>query len=90
LKNFWSIAMNFSEKVESFLLLLLEPLGLAWWIEVSTDHPCCTYFFGPFATAKNAKLAQFGYLEDLAQEGSQINSVEVRQCHPRLLTSVGD
>ncbi|HEY9640952.1 MAG TPA: DUF1816 domain-containing protein [Coleofasciculaceae cyanobacterium] len=82
--------MNFSEKFETLLLPLLEPLGLAWWVEVNTAQPCCTYYFGPFATAKNAKLAQFGYLEDLAQEGSQINSVEVRQCQPKALTIASD
>ena len=43
----------------------------SWWIEISTDSPKCTYYFGPFNTEAEALAAQAGYMQDLAQEGAQ-------------------
>jgi len=60
--------MNLSETAQEFFTSVLEKLGLAWWVEVVTEQPNCTYYFGPFASAKEAKLAQPGYIEDLLEE----------------------
>lgn len=65
---------------------LLNTFGLAWWVKISTDRPQCTYYFGPFLTAQEAKTAQGGYVEDLEGEGAQGMSVEVLRCKPSSLT----
>jgi Domain of unknown function (DUF1816) len=57
-----------------------------WWVEVRTDIPCCTYYFGPFNRAREAKLAQAGYIDDLVQEKAFGITVEIKQCQPELLT----
>ncbi|WAL59550.1 DUF1816 domain-containing protein [Thermocoleostomius sinensis] len=69
-------------------ITILESLGLAWWVEVVTESPKCTYYFGPFATAKDAKAAQFGYVEDLELEGAKGIKVEIKRCKPTRLTIV--
>ncbi|MEI6064995.1 MAG: DUF1816 domain-containing protein, partial [Pseudanabaena sp. ELA748] len=33
---------------------VLEKLGLAVWVEIVTDAPRCTYYFGPFISEANA------------------------------------
>ncbi|AFY88292.1 MAG: hypothetical protein CLLPBCKN_001667 [Chroococcidiopsis cubana SAG 39.79] len=68
----------------------LEQQNLEWWAEIVTDRPLCTYYFGPFATAKTAKLAQLAHIEDFEQEGSKIVFVAVRRCQSQLLTSFED
>lgn len=65
----------------------LEQQNLAWWVEIVTDRPPCTHYFGPFATARTAKLAQIARMEDFEQEGSKIVFVAVRRCQSQLLTS---
>lgn len=65
---------------------ILEFLGLAWWVEVKTESPECTYYFGPFATVKDAKVAQSGYIEDLELEGARGIKVEIKRCKPASLT----
>ena len=60
--------MNLSETAKEFFLSILEKMGLAWWLEVVTEQPKCTYYFGPFVSAKEAELAQPGYIEDLHHE----------------------
>ncbi|MBF2080518.1 MAG: DUF1816 domain-containing protein [Synechococcales cyanobacterium T60_A2020_003] len=63
-------------------LSLLELLGKAWWIEVTTDSPRCSYFFGPFASKQEAEAAQSGFVEDLKGEGATNIRVQIRQCKP--------
>lgn len=58
----------------------------AWWVKVDTADPQCTYYFGPFASTKEAELSQPGYLEDLAQEGAQGIAVQIERCQPSNLT----
>jgi hypothetical protein len=59
----------------------------AWWIEIFTVQPKCTYYFGPFATAYEAKVASTGFLEDLESECAQGIKVKIdRHCQPDLLT----
>lgn len=65
---------------------ILESLGLVAWIEVTTESPRCTYYFGPFATFREAEAAKGGYLEDLAQEGAQGIKAAVLRCKPNSLT----
>jgi Domain of unknown function (DUF1816) len=43
----------------------LNAYGQAWWIEIFTAQPKCTYYFGPFAGAEEAYLASKGFVEDL-------------------------
>ena len=81
------ITRKFLEQIENCFTDLCEQLGIAWWVKVVTDNPGCTYYFGPFASAKEAKLYQPGYIEDLVQEEAQIIAVDVKRCAPKRLTS---
>lgn len=64
----------------------LQFLGLAFWVEIVTDDPQCTYYFGPFSSKQEAESAQGGYIEDLENEGAQGISVNVMRCKPTNLT----
>jgi hypothetical protein len=68
------------------LIKVLHFLGLAFWVEIVTDSPRCTYYFGPFTTDKEAYAAKVGYVEDLENEGAQGISVSVKRCKPTDLT----
>lgn len=65
-------------------------LGMAWWIEVVTAQPYCTYYFGPFASAHEAELSQAGYLKDLEQEGAKGITAQIKWCKPSKLTIAED
>ena len=65
---------------------LLNALGLAWWVEITTDSPRCLYYFGPFMSVGEAKAHQGGYVQDLEQEGAQNIVVKVKRCKPTSLT----
>lgn len=65
---------------------ILESLGLAWWVEITTDSPRCIYYFGPFANDIEAEAAKGGYIEDLEKEGAQNIRVQVKRCRPTNLT----
>lgn len=78
--------MKLATKIEDIFTGYLEKLELAWWIEIVTQEPACTYYFGPFISAKEAKLSQAGYIEDLEQEKAQGISVQIKQCQPLELT----
>lgn len=72
--------------MEEILLNVLEFLGLAWWIEIITETPSCTYYFGPFVSAKEAAAEKAGYIEDLEQEGAKGIRIVVKRCKPVQLT----
>lgn len=72
------------------LLSVLEFLGLAWWVEIVTESPSCTYYFGPFGSAKEAEAEKAGYIEDLEQEGAKGIKVTVKRCRPAQLTVFDD
>ncbi|MBE9167960.1 DUF1816 domain-containing protein [Pleurocapsales cyanobacterium LEGE 06147] len=75
---------NFQEtSVKSFIL---EQPKLAWWVEIKTTKPRCTYYFGPFASAKEAHLYHYGYVEDLMEEKAHGISVEIKHLQPQSLT----
>ena len=76
--------------IKEILTSTLQNLGLAWWVEVKTQNPRCTYYFGPFINATDAKTAMKGYVEDLEAEGAQGIFVEVKRCKPNHLTVADD
>jgi hypothetical protein len=69
---------------------LFHNLGLAWWVEIVTQNPRCTYYFGPFLSSTDAKSAIKGYVEDLEQEGAQGIIINVKRCKPNALTISDD
>jgi Domain of unknown function (DUF1816) len=59
----------------------------AWWIEIFTEQPKCTYYFGPFAGAWEAEIASKGFVEDLESEFAQGIKTKIdRHSQPNLLT----
>jgi len=59
---------------------------LAWWVRINTAQPHCTYYFGPFTSAREAEIAQPGYVEDLEREGARQITAQVEWCQPKELT----
>lgn len=74
--------------MKEVLIKLADALGWAYWIEIETQKPSCTYYFGPFLSVKEAKDAQSGYIEDLTQEKASGIKVEIKRCKPSELTIV--
>lgn len=83
MKNIW-------QDIKEILTNFFQSLGWAWWIEISTQNPRCTYYFGPFLSTKEARTAINGYLEDLEQEGATGIKVAVKRCKPADLTIAED
>ncbi len=63
-----------------------EQLEFAWWVEIVTEQPSCTYYFGPFVSTQEAQWFLPGYVEDLEQEGHQKIRPQIKQCQPKNLT----
>ena len=84
------IMSKFLENTEEFFTSYLEMTGKAWWVEIITKKPDCTYYFGPFGSHREAQLSQLGYIEDLEQERPQLIAIEIKQCHPTELTIFSD
>jgi Domain of unknown function (DUF1816) len=72
--------------IQEIWLDALEFFGLAWWIEIVTERPNCTYYFGPFASEKEAKAHKSGYVEDLESEASEGIRVQIERCKPSQIT----
>jgi len=89
-KSLQAITMTLSEIVKATFLSVLEELRLAWWVEIVTNKPQCTYYFGPFACFKEAELALPGYTEDLEDEESLGIAVAIKRCQPKDLTIFED
>jgi hypothetical protein len=66
--------------------LIWERPKLGWWVEIKTTTPRCTYYFGPFDSAKEAHLYHYGYVEDLIGEKAHGISVEIKHLQPQSLT----
>ncbi|NJM66891.1 MAG: DUF1816 domain-containing protein [Acaryochloris sp. RU_4_1] len=66
---------------------LTNHLGLAWWVEIKTSFPTCTYFFGPFLRRKQAESAVSGYVEDLKAEQAKNIVTHIQRCKPTQLTN---
>jgi len=79
MKNFWI-------DLKEVFVSLFQILGWAWWVEITTHNPHCTYYFGPFLSVKEASVAKSGYIEDLEHEGSTGIVVAVKRCKPANLT----
>jgi hypothetical protein len=69
---------------------MANQVGLAWWVEIFTHKPNCTYFFGPFISLDEANAAQPGYVEDLEGENAQGIVVKIHRCRPKELTIFDD
>ncbi|MGF1540932.1 MAG: DUF1816 domain-containing protein [Pleurocapsa sp.] len=69
---------------------LLNTLGWAYWIKITTATPVCTYYFGPFLSRKEANTAKPGFIEDLKEEGATGIKVELERCKPKELTIFND
>jgi len=76
--------------MKEFLTDILSTMGLAVWVEITTEKPRCTYYFGPFNNPDEAEEAKPGYLEDLRQEGTQGIVATVKRCKPAQLTIADD
>jgi hypothetical protein len=76
--------------MKEFLISLLDFLGFAYWVEIETKSPQCTYYFGPFLNAADAQVACQGYVDDLRQEGAQDLTVQVLRLKPDNLTVYDD
>ncbi|WP_375515018.1 DUF1816 domain-containing protein [uncultured Nostoc sp.] len=76
--------------LKEVLINTFDYIGLAWWVEIVTQNPRCTYYFGPFLSSSDAKLSSIGYIEDLEMEGAQGISVNVKRCKPNTLTIAED
>ncbi|ACK72516.1 Domain of unknown function DUF1816 [Gloeothece citriformis PCC 7424] len=72
--------------MKEILIKIFTVLGLAYWVEIHTDYPRCTYYFGPFLSKKEAEVSKLGYLEDLDHEGAKGISVTIKRCKPNSLT----
>jgi Domain of unknown function (DUF1816) len=59
----------------------------AWWIEIFTEQPKCTYYFGPFGGEREAEIASKGFIEDLESEFAQGIKTKIdRHSQPNPLT----
>lgn len=72
--------------IQELWLSLIDFCGLAWWVEIVTDSPNCTYYFGPFVSATEATNHQIGYVEDLESEAAQGIQVTLGRCKPLQIT----
>ncbi len=78
LLNLWTNILNTD---------ILNTCCQAWWIEVFTAQPKCTYYFGPFAGAEEAHVASTGFVEDLEAELAHGIKITIdRHCQPDLPT----
>jgi hypothetical protein len=76
-----------STKILNLWTEALRACRQAWWIEIFTAQPKCTYYFGPFAGPQEAYLASNGFVEDLKSESAQGIKIKIdRHCQPDSLT----
>jgi Domain of unknown function (DUF1816) len=62
---------------------VLNLFGKAWWIEISTAPPHVNYYFGPFASCRDAELSTQRYQEYLQDSKSaQITNSTIKRCKP--------
>ena len=50
-----------------------------WWLEIRTVIPPCVHYFGPFLTKEDARVSEYGYVEDLLKEKAHGITVEIKQ-----------
>lgn len=78
--------MQFLNLTKEVVTGFVRSLTAAWWVEITTAAPRCTYYFGPFTNIVEANHAQFGYVEDLTDEGAEKIIVTIKRCQPKVLT----
>lgn len=78
------------DNIKEFLVNIFHNLGWAWWVEIGTQNPSCTYYFGPFLSSQEANASVKGYIEDLEMEGAQGIVVNIKRCKPEKLTIADD
>lgn len=63
--------------------LLTQPVGSTrngeWWVEVDTDSPKHTYYFGPYDSREEASNSSNGYIRDLEKKGAKKISINIKQ-----------
>ena len=72
--------------MKELMISIFEFLGLAYWVEIVTETPRCTYYFGPFLNKKEAEAAKDGYIEDLNHEKAQGITWAIKRLKPNNLT----
>lgn len=77
---------TFSKVAKQIIVSLKDMFVSRWWVEISTSEPKCKYYFGPFLTKKEASAMQWGYIEDLEDEGTKGIDTSIRRCQPTCLT----
>ena len=50
-----------------------------WWVEVDTDSPKRTYYFGPYDSRQQASDKSNGYIRDLEKKGAKKISINIKQ-----------
>lgn len=75
------------ERNKDDLHLTNEHRSLAWWLKVNTVNPSMTYYFGPFISAQEAEIAQPSYINNLEQDGLQIQTIQIQQRQPASIMS---
>ncbi|MEK0179221.1 DUF1816 domain-containing protein [Microcoleus anatoxicus] len=50
-----------------------------WWVEVDTDSPNRTYYFGPYRSKDEAENSTIGYIRDLERKGAKKISIDIKQ-----------
>ena len=76
------------KSMKEILTTIFNAVGWAYWVEIETVKPSCTYYFGPFLTFKEAESARVGYVEDLTQEDAVGIVVKIKRCQPTELTVI--
>jgi len=63
--------------------ILTQPVGSSrgreWWVEVDTDSPNRTYYFGPYDSKDEASDNTNGYIKDLEKKGAKKISINIKQ-----------
>jgi hypothetical protein len=82
-----TLNQKLSTKILNLWTDILNAFRQAWWVEIFTAQPKCTYYFGPFASDREAEVASKGFVEDLKSEFAQGIKITIgRHCQPDLLT----
>lgn len=71
--------------------ILTQPMGARsrqWWVEVDTDLPKRTYYFGPYESKDEASHNTKGYIKDLEKKGAKNISIKIQEgSQPSQLTA---
>ncbi|MEG3847371.1 DUF1816 domain-containing protein [Microcoleus sp. herbarium19] len=63
--------------------ILTQPMGSSrgreWWVEVDTDSPKRTYYFGPYDSKDEASNSTNSYIQDLEKKGAKNISINFKQ-----------